>query len=154
MALRSLCQLAHQFGPDWNISIGWIAMTLCTNIHGTKRRNPYLVDPFHPASPTSQSCHLFSEISLYLQDGLAPNFLDIQFFLMTRPIPTTSSSTTIRLTFCDVEWNALKPVGLSWNMVHTVIYALGWIIIYLFCVQILKKNKSASAVLYVAFSAN
>ncbi len=37
----SVCLLVNHSGPDWNIStaIGWIAMTLCTDIHGPQRIN-------------------------------------------------------------------------------------------------------------------
>ncbi len=50
------CRSVCCYSPDRNLqTIGWIAMTLCSDIHGSKTLNPYDVgDPFtFPLAPTA-----------------------------------------------------------------------------------------------------
>lgn len=48
----------HHFGPDILITIGWIAIKVATDLHGTQRRNPSDFPlTFHLVQPTGQHLH-------------------------------------------------------------------------------------------------
>ena len=66
----------HHYGPDSNIltTIGLIAITFCTYIHGRQRMIPTLMNPWIFFFP--QQDNIFTYTLKYLK-GLAPKFWDI-----------------------------------------------------------------------------